>query len=46
MIVFNVNKGDLTLNKSRVKYYGLFDVCWKNRWISTSYSIAILFSMS
>ncbi len=46
MILFNVNKGDLTLNKLRVKYYRLYDVCWANRWISTSYSITILFSMS
>jgi len=48
LFVFNANVGDLrdlTLNKLRVKHYGLFDVCWANCWISTSYSTTILFLM-
>ncbi len=36
MILFNVNVGDLMLDKLRVKYYGFFDVCWENCWVSIS----------
>ena len=45
VFVYNANVGDLTLNKLRVKYYGLFDVCWDNYWMSTSYSTTVLFLM-